>query len=161
MKELATLTLCLFTVTFVCDAQQVPMLPGNTQGRIDAIVRALQAGEIVRVEILQIPPGVETRAAVTPGMLERIYHYKLIIRDLRGGAYERNLLDAVSSISVTPSEDKADLRWGIIFYDASERRMGALYCDASGRLGEVDSVSVSLRGDLREWLDSSFSGAFK
>jgi hypothetical protein len=162
VKVLATLIFLLVAAISACNAQDASMsTPNAAQPQTDAITSSLRSGRVVRVEILQIPPGVETRTRITPDMLERIYHYKLIIRDIRGGAHGEGLLAAVASTSVTPSRDAADVRWGVIFLDASEHRVGALYLDASGRLGVVDSVPVSFRGDLSNWLNSNFSRAFK
>jgi hypothetical protein len=94
-------------------------------------------------------------------MLERSYHYKMIIRDMRGGAYNSDLLAAVASTSVQPVAEMGDLRWGLIFFDATEQRVASLYFDASGRRGAVDSIPVSFNGDLGKWLDANFSRVFK
>jgi hypothetical protein len=162
MRAFVIVILLFVATTSTCDAQAEHMsAPISVQTRIGAIVSGLRSGEIVRVEILQIPPGVETRTRVTPDILERTYDYKLIIRDLRGGAHSEGLRAAVASTSIAPSTDLADLRWGLIFLDNSGQRVGALYLDASGRFGVVDSVAVSFRGGLSEWLNSNFSHAFR
>jgi hypothetical protein len=134
---------------------------GPVQSRIDALVRSLRANEIARVEILQIPPRILTRTRVSPEMLERSFHYKLTIRDVRGGAYSSDLLATVASVTVRPAAEMGDLRWGVLFYDAAEKRVASIYFDSSGRRGAVDSQSVSFDGDLSKWLDTNFSKAFK
>lgn len=135
--------------------------PNAAQSRIDALIVSLRSSGIGRVEILQIPPRILTRTRVTPDMLERSFHYKLIIQDVRGGAYNPDLQAALSSTSVQPATDMGDLRWGVMFFDAAEHRVASLYFDASGRRGAVDSLPVSFNGDLSKWLDSNFSKAFK
>lgn len=131
------------------------------QSRIDALISSLRWNQVERVEILQIPPRVLTRARVTPELLDRTFHYKLIIRDIRGGAYSADLLAAAASTSVQPAAEMGDLRWGVIFFGAGELRIISLYFDASGHRGAVDSLAVSFKGDLGKWLDSNFSGTFK
>ena len=62
------------------------------QSQIDALATKLANREIVRVEILlQIPARILTRTRVTPEMLENQFHYKLIIRDVRGEVYQEEL----------------------------------------------------------------------
>lgn len=138
------------------------MNAGNAaQSRIDELISSLRSSGVERVEILQIPPRVLTRTRVTPEMLERSFHYKLIIHDIRGGAYSPDLLAAVESTSVQPAAEMGDLRWGVLFFDAREQRIASLYFDASGHRGAVDSQAVSFKGDLIKWLDANFSKAFK
>jgi len=50
------------------------------QSRIDALISGLRSNGVERVEILQIPARILTRARVTPDILERSFHYKLTIR---------------------------------------------------------------------------------
>jgi hypothetical protein len=135
--------------------------PDPVQSQIDALVRSLRANGITRVEILQIPPRILTRTRVTPEMLERSFHYKLTIRDVRGGAYSSDLMAAVASTSVRPAAEMGDLRWGVLFYDAAEQRVASIYFDPSGRHGAVGSQSVDFGGDLSKWLESNFSKVFK
>jgi hypothetical protein len=130
------------------------------QSRIDALISGLRSNSVERVEILQIPARILTRTRVTPDMLERSFHYKLTIRDIRGGAYSAGLLAAVASTSVQPTGEMGDLRWGMIFFGADEARIASIYLDASGH-GGIDKVAVSFKGDLFKWLDSNFSGVFK
>ena len=63
--------------------------PVNTldtaQSRIDGLVDKLRSGSVQRIEIVQIPSRILTRTRVTPEMLERSFHYKLVVRDIRGG----------------------------------------------------------------------------
>ncbi|HEY4210368.1 MAG TPA: hypothetical protein VGM84_02705 [Steroidobacteraceae bacterium] len=135
--------------------------PSVAQTRVDALTNSLRLSRVERVEVFQIPPRILTRTRVTPEMLERSYHYKMIIRDMRGGAYNSDLLAAVASTSVQPVAEMGDLRWGLIFFDATEQRVASLYFDASGRRGAVDSIPVSFNGDLGKWLDANFSRVFK
>jgi hypothetical protein len=135
--------------------------PNAAQSRIDMLVNSLRTNQVGRLEILQIPPRILTRTRVTPEMLERSFHYKLIIHDIRGGAYGPDLLAALVSTSVEPAAEMGDLRWGVIFFNVAEQRIASLYFDASGRRGALDSQGVSFKGALGKWLDANFSNAFK
>ena len=65
-------------------------------------------------------------------MLEKQFHYKLTIRDIRGGAHQDKLIEAMKSLAVQAEGEMTDIRWGIVFYGLDESRVGALYFDKSG-----------------------------
>jgi hypothetical protein len=154
--------MCLLIVSSIAFSQGDGVNAVNAaQSRIDELVSSLRSNKIERVEIIQIPPRVLTRTRVTPEMLERSFHYKLTIRDLRGGAYSADLLTAATSTSVQPAAEMGDLRWGVIFFGPGEQRIESLYFDASGNRGAVDSLTVSFKGDISKWLNTNFSRAFR
>lgn len=154
--------LLLFSFATICSAQGVQVNAADTaQNRISALIDKLRSNEVRRIEIVQIPPRILTRTRVTPAMLERSFHYKFIIRDLRGGLYASSLIAAVTSTLAEPSSDMGDLRWGMTFFNQNEERIDSFYFDASGRRGAIDSLPVSFRGDMLKWLDDSFAKAFK
>ena len=97
---------------------------GPTQSQVDALATELANRQIGRVEILQIPTRILTRTRITPGMLEKRFHYKLTIRDVRGGLHQQKLTEAAKSIAVQPETVMPDLRWGVIFYGLDDRRVG-------------------------------------
>jgi len=131
------------------------------QSQVDGFATQLAGGTIVKVEILQIPARIMTRTRITPEMLERQFHYKLTIRDVRGNLYQHKLTEAAKSISVQPETDMPDLRWGVIFYDVNEVRVGALYFDQTGHKGAVGNTPVAFAGGFFKWLDDTFSGSFR
>jgi hypothetical protein len=112
---------------------------------------------IGEVEILRIPDRVLTRTRITPEMLQLQYHYKLTIRDVRSGLYQEGLTEAVKSVSVRPSADTSDLRWGVIFYDLNGSRVMALYLDSTGKKGAVADTPVLYEGGIYSWLNENFS----
>jgi hypothetical protein len=131
------------------------------QSQVDALATKLANREIGRVEILQIPARILTRTRITPGMLERQFHYKLTIRDVRGEVHQEKLTEAAKSITVQPETEMPDLRWGVIFYGLDDTRVGALYFDKTGSRGGVGDTPVSFKGGFFEWLDGNFSGCFR
>jgi hypothetical protein len=131
------------------------------QTQINLLVAKLDHGEIGKIEILQIPSRILTRTRVSPEMLERQFHYKLTIRDIRGESQLRALNEAMKSVVVEPETEEPDLRWGLIFYGLDDSRVGALYFDKAGRRGNMDNTPVHFQGDIFEWLNSNFSGCFR
>src|SRR6516164_438739 len=134
--------------------------PVNTldtaQSRIDGLVDKLRSGSVQRIEIVQIPSRILTRTRVTPEMLERSFHYKLVVRDIRGGPYAASLTAALASTSADPASEMGDLRWGIAFFDVNDQRIDSLYFDASGRHGAVDSLATVFKSGLPKWLGENF-----
>ena len=125
------------------------------------ISTALGRSEIGRIEILQIPGEVLTRARISPEMLERQYHFKLVVRDVIGSARRDKLVEVFESLSVEARNETADLRWGIIFYLRNNDRAGALYFDRAGRYGAVNGKAVSYRGEFFSWMRGAFSACFQ
>ncbi len=133
----------------------------QVQSRVDALVAELARGEIGKVEVLQIPPRILTRTRITPEMLEKQFHYKLTIRDLRGGAYQAQILNVAKTIAAQPRTEAADLRWGVLFYNLDGARVGALYFDKTGRHGAVGDAPVSFGGEFFKWVEESFARCFR
>ena len=133
----------------------------TVQEQLNGINSKLANNEIGKVEIENLPSSILTRTRLTPEMLDKQFEYKTTIRDLRGNAYNAQLSEAVKSSVVSPSEDITDIRWGIIFFDLNDHRVGALYFNASGRQGMFDDKPVAISGTLFKWLNSTFSETFR
>jgi hypothetical protein len=84
----------------------------QAQSQVDALATKLANKEVGKVEIIQIPARILTRTRITPEMLERQFHYKLIIRDVRGGVHQQKLTEVVKSIAVQPGSRNAGLTLG-------------------------------------------------
>ena len=131
------------------------------QSQVDALASKLARREIGKVEILQIPARILTRTRITPEMLEKQFHYKLTIRDVRGEVHQEKLTEAAKSVAVKPETEMPDLRWGAIFYGLDGSRVGALYFDKTGSRGGVGDTPVSFKGGFFKWLDGNFSECFR
>jgi len=138
-------------------------MKGNSpaQLKVDALAVKLTNYEIIKIEILQIPMEMSTDTQITPDLLERVFRYKLTIRDIRGGAYQSEIIDVLKSTVVQPRTKSPDLRWGVIFYNKEGIRVGALYFDRSGNFGAVDNTPVFFSGTFYRWLESNFSKSFR
>ena len=161
MKILLTLYFLLLSPILGC-AQRGNMNPNDApQARLDNLASILVRHEVGRVEVLQIPPRVLTRTRITPELLEKQFHYKMSVRDVRGGTYETELVAAVKSMAVHSESTMPDLRWAIVFYDLNDLRLVAVYIDKSGAYGAVDNSPVAIKGDLFTWLSNNFSKCFR
>lgn len=150
---LYTLMLCVLIIGCAKGNQ----MDVRIQPQLNSLVASLENREIGKLEILQIPPGISTRVAIIPETLEKQFHYKITIRDMRGGRYRESLLEALKSISAQPEPEMPDLRWGLLFYDLNGARVGAIYFDKWGKRGAVGDIPVSFKGKLFKWLDRNFS----
>ena len=160
--RLAVIFVLVVLVPSLCFAQKVDMGGSDkASSPIALLVRKLRSDDVRRIQIVQIPPRMLTRTRITPEMLERAFSYKLIVSDIRGGAYAASVTAAVASMSAKPTDEMGDLRWGVAFFDQNEQRIASFYFDRSGRRGAVDDLPVSFSGDMFKWLDKNFSDAFK
>lgn len=156
-------TVCLLLLlTPVAAYTQEKRVNGDApaQLEVNTIVTKLDKDEIGRVEILNIPAQILTRTRITPQLLERQFSYKFTIRDLRGEAHQKRLMAATKSVVVQANPEMPDIRWGVIFYNVDDVRVGSIYFDKSGRKGAVNSTAVSFKGDLFQWLNENFSKCF-
>jgi len=127
------------------------------QACADVISVAIDRGDLGRVEVLRVRPDIETRAAITPDALERIYDTKLVIRNIAELPLRSKMIEAFKGSSIQPRDYIADLRWGVIFYSRNDVRIGAIYFDRSGRSGAVNDAGASFGGGFFHWLQSTFS----
>ncbi len=129
----------------------------SEQARLHDLAMQVAGGSITKIEVLEIPPDIETRTRITPEMLERQFYYKPTFELERGSSPRTKLTAAMESTSVNPQNEAADLRWAMLFYSYEGKRVGAIYFDANGKRGYLDETAVSFTGGLFQWVDSTFS----
>lgn len=161
MKTYTACALLLLVPMMGCAQGSNVKANSPSQSQVDSLAAKLANGDIGRIEIFQIPARVLTRTRITPEMLEKQFHYKLTIRDIRGGAHQDKLIEAMKSLAVQAEGEMTDIRWGIVFYGLDESRVGALYFDKSGSKGAVGDTPASFKGGLFKWLDGNFSVSFR
>jgi hypothetical protein len=145
-----------------CVQSGAPAERGNEQSQLEvnAIALKLSKDEIGRIEIFQIPNGVLTDIRISPEMLEKQFHYKFTIRDVRQTKYKDKLEEAVKSTTVQPGAEIPDIRWGAVFYGLEDDRVGAFYFDKTGARGAVGKTPVSFNGGFFKWMEGSFAAVF-
>lgn len=150
---------CMFlstTCSLPANAQSSDARDRNdVQSRLRSIASALTHNEVKQLEIVEMSPEILTRSRVTPEMLERDYSTKIIIRDV---ASRKRLSTVFGSLSAQKRTEKADLRWGLIFYNSDDKRIGSVYFDKFGHYGTLDDSPVSFQGGFFQWLRDTFAG---
>ncbi len=115
MKIQTWVCFLMFLLPIIVFAQGSEMNSNKAQSQVKIIADKLSNGEIMRVEIINIPSYVLTYARITPEMLEKQFHYKLTISEIRGNVHNKQLLDAIKSMTIQTKSEMKDLRWGVIF----------------------------------------------
>ena len=158
MRTISTFIVILATVLggFAADSNNA-----SIESQVQKISKNLSENRIGRVEILQIPPRILTRARISVEMLEKQYHNKLIIRDINSNSFRDKLISSFKTVSVSPRDEVPDLRWAVVFYSQEGDRVGAVYFDKSGQSGAVNSLGASFKGDFFSWLTGTFSNCFQ
>jgi hypothetical protein len=152
---LVALGMVLFVFAKTMNSSQEPA--SLVEMRLHSLAASVTNGSVSKIEMLQIPPDIETRIGITPEMLEKQAYYKLTFQQVRGSPLFSKLASAMKSASVSPRAEGADLRWGIFFYSDEGKRVGAIYFNARGTRGYVDETSVSFTGGLFPWVEGTFS----
>jgi len=123
-----------------------------------AVVQLLRSGKVQRLEIIYYPEKIQTRARLTPDMLENQYRYKLIVNDAQSSAVGQDVIAAIEADSLTASDQQADFRWGCSFYDSRGERLTSLYFDAFGKIAMVDTVLMTSSGRVVKCLQRICAG---
>jgi hypothetical protein len=134
---------------------------GATQQRWAAIVESLSRGQVDKIELFQLPSSVSSRSAITPEELERSAYYVITIKNVGHIKLHESLTEAARSVALEDGVQPPDLRWGIVFYDESGSRVGALYFDKFGRSGALDHTAVQVSGHLLGWVKDCFGGRLR
>lgn len=131
--------------------------------RLHSLFEKLREREIKSVEILWMDPTTESRATITPQVLDQTYFRKLMIRKLRGDKLEKSVTESVRTTFLTKMDPNAegDVRWAIKFYeDGKSAPAVSIYLDGTGETGSIAGTPYSFNGSLFAWLDTNFSPIF-
>lgn len=113
---------------------------------------------ITRVEIVYFPERISTRSSLTPEMLERLYEYKVEVRDVSESKQFPALVAALRGTLAVPENRLSDVRTGVIFFDKSNKRLLTLYFDQFGKNGFVNGEPVSMNNDVYRWAKAMMRG---
>ena len=114
--------------------------------------------QIQRVEILYFPERIPVRVALSPERLERLYRYKLEIRDVGKSQEWQQLLSRLRETSLKPSGRGYDHRTAVVLLDQNGRRVAAVYFGQFGKDGTINGESGIITGDLYHWAKSLLKG---
>jgi hypothetical protein len=141
MKHIVT---CL-VLLFVADAYLSRALSG--QADTNALVEmknVIGTNRISRLEIINVPEAMRTRASLTPDMLEKQFSFKVIINNPGSLSTGRELVAAIEAEKFTSNYQEGDFRWGCVVYGENGERMVTIYLD--GRSNGVVMRGASLLG---------------
>ena len=113
---------------------------------------------ISRVVILYFPERILTRTAITPERLERLYQYKLEIRDLPSAIQRDALLARLKKTSISISGNMPDVRTAVLLYDGTGRRVVSMYFARGGTRGAINSDAGAIAGGVYGWAKSMMTG---
>jgi hypothetical protein len=116
--------------------------------------------------VIQYSPDALTRAAITPERLEKLYDYKLTIKDARRSSYLSGFKQVLQNTKIEKSDIGSDSRWGVILFDLKGQRIASIYLDGFGERGYVNSTPVtfitkSSNKGLSQWLNDKFLDVFR
>jgi hypothetical protein len=114
--------------------------------------------QVQRVEILYFPERVLLRVALSPERLERLYRYKLEIRDVRESTEWQRLLSLLRETSLEPSGHGYDHRTAVLLFDQNGGRIASVYFDQFGRGGTINGDPGTITGGLYHWAKASLKG---
>ena len=158
MKRASAVTVFLLMVSAVSVGQT-----GSTRDvvrEVDELSKLLGDHQIARVEILHISDAILTRTDVTPEMLRRMCKYKVVVTEPWESSDLEQLLRALSSIKASKPERPGDLRWAILFFDASGKERYAIFWNRFGTHGVFQDAPLSLDGRLLAWARQTVKNAF-
>ena len=159
-NDLCNILLRVAFAAVVCGVVGAPSDNTPAEEQLKALATEVQAGRVGTVEILQIPPSLLTRSAVTPQILDRSWHYRFTIRHLSDPRI--SITSAVLKTAKCLPGVNSDVRWGVIFYSLADgKRILAIYFDRTGRTGAVDEVWVSFGENFLARLKAALSPSFE
>src|SRR4029077_3210840 len=113
-----------------------------------------------RIEILHVPDDLVTVGAITPETVREISRYEVVIRKSSELASLPALLVALKEIEKATVDRPGEVRWAILFFDASQKETSAIFLSRNGRLGYFEGSPLSLQGKLLEWSKKLIRSAF-
>ena len=159
-RSLSYLVLTTYLIVSGCSPAKDNGNIGPVTARLDALADEVRTGRVATIEVAQIRLSKEFFVAVLPDTLDTVWDYKFTIRTI-DDSHRKRISELLKAAPVEVSTTPGDLRWGIVFYSADQKRLGSLYFDTFGRRGTIDNTPVSFRVDflfrLRHALDLSFS----
>jgi hypothetical protein len=114
------------------------------QNNAEMLKSLLNTGKIAKVKVLRIADEVMTRIPITPERLRSKAEYEVVFKY----AFESSFGSFLSEISAEESSRPADVRWGVLFYDASDKEVGSVFVDGFGDSGYLNGTECRFKAGL-------------
>jgi hypothetical protein len=159
MLRFTAVVLGVLSTFEVADSVYAQARMDSGQELLNSIVRQMESQKAEAVEILCVPPQIESDVRLTADRLERGYFYKLTMPMFSLSPHYAPLVAALKRTTVMNISGPADLRWSL-HVTLADGTIHRVYMDGSGRFGEIDGVRVAYAGALPAWF-RSFSRIMK
>lgn len=140
-------------------------IPNQDAMRAQEMIRILKeegaAGKIARLEVLYLPARILTRTQTSPQMLEKNYHYRLVITNTSVAQTLDSFVNALEKTKMTQRKDRADFRWACLIYDKNDVRILSIFLDGECTKAAIGDLSVILDGPLNNWFKANFLNCFE
>lgn len=163
MLGTCTATICLLTMDSPARLQTTFYQDDATEqidfgAAISRLKVAWEAGNVQRVEVIHIPSNRIYRKSVSASTIDATYVFKLVVREPRETRVVSDLMRRIGELEASSLGKPADLRWGCVFYSASDTRLLSIYFNANGLEGVVDKACVRFDSTaLAQWAEEKFA----
>jgi hypothetical protein len=128
--------------------------PKDLNRGVDELSSLLQSRQITRIEILHVPDNLQTRTRITPEMLRTISKTKVVVDSPWESSSFKGLLASLRELKNAESHESGEVRWAILFSDATGKGISAIYLSLDGSLG----IFQGNWGTSRVWPASDLTG---
>jgi hypothetical protein len=141
-----------------CSSQPRRSESSTSRNRLQSLAFGLEAGSVTRIEVFHIPVRVETPVALSASDLERTFDYRLTLQTSTSPHATKALAAALRDSKAYESNNKLDVRFGVVFYGPDVGRVGSIYLGGDCKSGQVDDVSIEYVGGVCSWVTHALSG---
>jgi hypothetical protein len=129
---------------------------------VGELARAWANDAVARLVVLHIPTNRYYPVSVSTGQIEAHPAYSLAIEDAKSSEIAKQFMTTLGKLKLTPANQVADLRWGLIFCEHNNDRILSIYCDATGQRGVLNGACVDFSSDaMKSLMEKHFSTAFR
>ena len=126
------------------------------------VSRHLDVLDYQKVEIVCATPDIRPYAALGIEGLQASADREIIIKDIAGDPLSKSLARALVETSVGAAQGRADLRFGMKFFDRASGQLSvAIYIDRWGRDGYLNGERVTFNSAIQNWAKNNVTICFK
>lgn len=156
---MAALVLCPLSSEFgppVQGAQQ-----SSATEPLSDLEKAWSKGEVETIQILHVRNGDTFPIAVTPERLERWCNFRLIITGPKDQKLTQELMERVTQVHGSPTNEAEETRWGIVFGNARGERLLSLYLGIEKTAVIGDKRVLLATNSLLPWVEKTLGGLLR
>ena len=120
-----------------------------------------KASEVSRISIIHVPSDLETRTRIDQQALRQLTRIKLSFTKPGEEGIIEPLQAALEELKTGKPSSVHEVRWGILFFDASGKERAALFLDRSGQFIQIEDSHLQVQGRTLAWLKKIVHDAFR